>query len=76
MGLAMDQYVRGKKAYGKAVIENCFKRDQDRMARNKSLLTRVNDAAVNPDKWSKMNVSSALRVFEFQTLCEIAGNST
>ena len=36
--------------------------------RNKLLLTRINDAAVNPDKWSKMNVPLARRVFESNTV--------
>ena len=40
--------------------------------RNKSLLTRINDAAVNPDKWSKMNVPLARRAFESNTV-EIPG---
>ena len=36
--------------------------------RNKLLLTRINDAAANPDKWSKMNVPLARRVFESNTV--------
>ena len=31
-------------------------------------MARINDAAVNPAKWSKMNVSSALRVFDGEQL--------
>ena len=49
---------------GKWVIKYCYKREQDRISRGKSPLTRVNEATMSPDQWFKMSVSAALCVFE------------
>ncbi|EJK74435.1 hypothetical protein THAOC_03886, partial [Thalassiosira oceanica] len=59
---------------GKFIIEYCHKREQDRRARGHTNQTRVDESVVDIDRWSKMNVSAALKVFEYGTLCEITNH--
>lgn len=59
---------------GKLIIEHCHNREQDRRARGHINITRVDESVVDIDRWSKMNVSAALKVFEYKTLCEIANS--
>ena len=59
---------------GKAVIEEVCARELDRQSQGKTPVTRVVDKTVNIDRYSTMDVSQAIRVFEYQTLCEIAGD--
>ena len=59
---------------GKQVIYDCFEREKALMAHSGAPLTRVTDAVVHPNKWSKMNVSFALIAFEHKTLAEISSH--
>ena len=69
----------GKKAFlnadgdmiAKKVIQDCYERELDRGTPGNAPQTRVNEATVNPDGWSKMKVSSAMKPTENKTLIEI-----
>ena len=55
----------------KKVIEECYERELDRGTRGNAPQTRVNGATVNPDGWSKMNISSAVQPTKTKTFIEI-----
>ena len=54
------------------VLVDCYGRDEQRVAKSGSPLTRLNEAAIKPDKWSKMSVTNTIKVFEHRTLAEIS----
>ena len=66
---------KGQKAFlsadgsmiSKRILDECYQRDKKRA----SPRTRLNEAAINPDKWSKMNVSDSLKISESKTLAEL-----
>ena len=59
---------------GKAIIEECFERDRQREMRNFASKSEVRESTVILNKWSKMNVAEAKRVFSWKTLVEILSN--
>ena len=60
--------------FAKKVIQDWYERKLDRGIRGNAPQTRVNKATVNPDGWSKMSVSSAVKPTETKTLVEILTN--
>ena len=55
-----------------SVLEECFKRDQDRLRRGGKPMTTMQRSTIVLDRWSKMNVQEAKRICEDKTLSEIA----
>ena len=55
---------------GEQIIADCYEREKELESRTGAATTRVTDAVVNPNKWSKMNVMNALITFESRTLAE------
>ena len=54
------------------VLVDCHERERERESRKGSASTRVSEAGIKPNMWSKMNVSNAEKAFEHKTLAEIA----
>ncbi|KAL7524394.1 hypothetical protein ACHAWF_004194 [Thalassiosira exigua] len=59
---------------GKAVVDQCFQRDKQRLLRGAAPLSEVKETTVNLNKWSKMDASEAKRPFSWKTLCEISSH--
>ena len=53
---------------------DCYERETEREAQTGSSITRVTDAVINPNRWSKMNVSNTIKANEHKTLAEISGH--
>ena len=57
---------------GKAILEQCYERDRQRLLRGTTPKTSLTKDSINLNKWSKMNVAHAKKCFEWNTLSEIA----
>ncbi|EJK77622.1 hypothetical protein THAOC_00533 [Thalassiosira oceanica] len=51
-----------------AILKESYERDKRRASKR----TRLDEASIDPDSWSKMNVSPAMIASEFKTLAEIS----
>ena len=52
----------------KGILKEAYERDKQRASRR----TRLDEASINPDAWSKMNVSPAMIASETKTLAELS----
>ena len=57
---------------GKQVLVDCYEPERERESQTGSVVTRVTDAVINPNKWSKMDISSTIKATEHKTMAEIA----
>ena len=59
---------------GKGIIDKCYQRENERESRHFKPISDVRWSTVNLNRWSKMNVSEALKIVKWKTLCETGMN--